>query len=248
MSTAAVGTTDLKAQVSPPARSAGLFYLLAFLFNGGLLFIRGGLVISGDAAATASNILAHASRFWLGFTCYLILIACHIAVTALFYELFSPVNRSVSLLAAFFSLMGCAAATFSSLFYSAPLVVLQEAPNLGAFKAEQLQDMALVLDKLNVRASNIGSAFFGFYFLLIGYLVLRSAFLPRILGVLMVVGGVCMLPLLYPPLAGSLRPYRALALLGEVSLTLWLLARGVNVERWKEQAGLRALLSDRSLT
>jgi len=237
MSTAAVGTTDLKARVSPPARIAGLFYLLAFLFNGGLLFIRGGLVISGDAAATASNILAHASRWCLGFTCYLILIACHIAVTALFYELFRPVNRSVSLLAAFFSLMGCAAATLSSLFYSAPLVVLQEAPHLGAFKAEELQAMALMLDKLNLRASNIGSAFFGFYFLLIGYLVFRSAFLPRILGVLMMFAGVSMLPLLYPPLASSLRPYRALALLGEVSLTLWLLARGVNVERWKEQAG-----------
>ena len=238
MSTAAVGTTDLKARVSPPARIAGLFYLLAFLFNGGLLFIRGGLVISGDAAATASNILAHASRWCLGFTCYLILIACHIAVTALFYELFRPVNRSVSLLAAFFSLMGCAAATLSSLFYSAPLVVLQEAPHLGAFKAEQLEDMALMLDKLNVRASNIGSAFFGFYFLLIGYLVFRSAFSPKILGVLMMFAGVTMLPLLYPPLASFLRSYRALALLGEVSLTLWLLAMGVNVERWKEQAGL----------
>jgi len=229
-------TDGMRVRLSPPARIAGLFYLLVFLFNGGLLFIRGGLVISGDAAATASNILAHASRFWLGFTCYLILIACHIAVTALFYELFKPVNRGVSLLAAFFSLMACAAATFSSLFYSAPLVVLQEAPHLGAFNAEQLQALALMLDKLNLRASNIGSAFFGCYFLLIGYLVFRSAFLPRILGVLMMFGGVSMLPLLYPPLASSLRPYRALALLGEVSLTLWLLARGVNVERWKEQA------------
>jgi len=238
MKTAAVGTMHPKVGASPPARIAGLFYLLAFLFNGGLLYIRGGLVISGDAAATASNILAHASRFWLGLTCYLILIACHITVTALFYELFKPVHRSVSLLAAFLSLMGCAAATFSSLLYTTPLLVLQEAPNLGAFKPEQLQALALLLDKLNLRASNIGSAFFGFYFLLIGYLVFRSAFLPRIMGVLLMFGGVCMLPLLYPPLAGSLRPYNlAVALLGEVALTLWLLARGVNVARWKEQAG-----------
>jgi len=236
MSTAAAGTTDLKAGASPPARIAGLCYLLAFLFNGGLLLVRGGLVISGDAAAFASNIQEHASRWSLGFTCYLILIACHIAVTALFYELFKPVNRSVSLLAAFFSLMACAAATFSSLLYSAPLVVLQEAPHLGAFNAEQLQAMALLLDKLNLGASNIASVFFGFYFPLIGYLVFRSAFLPRILGVLMMFGGVSLLPLLYPPLGSSLRPYRALALLGEVSLTLWLLARGVNIERWKEQA------------
>ena len=87
--------------------------------------VRGGLVISGDAAATASNILAHASHFWLGLTCNLIMIACFIVVTALFYELFKPVNRSVSLLAAFFSLMGCAAQTFSFLFYIAPFVVLR---------------------------------------------------------------------------------------------------------------------------
>ena len=238
MSTAAVGTTDLKAGASPPARIAGLFYLLVFLFNGSALFVRGGLVISGDAAATASNILAHASRFWLGLTCNLIMIACFIAVTTLFYELFKPVNRSVSLLAAFFSLMGCAAQTFSFLFYIAPLVVLQDAPHLGAFKAEQLQAMALMLFKLYVKASNIGSAFFGFYCLLIGYLVFRSAFLPRILGVLMMFAGVSWLTFLYPPLANSLRPYNlAPAILGEGSLMLWLLALGVNVERWKEQAG-----------
>ncbi len=228
----------MSVRLSPPARIAGLFYLLALLFNGGLLYIRGSLVISGDAAATASNMLAHPSRFWLGLTCYSITIACHVVVTALFYELFKPVNRSVSLLAAFFSLMGCAAGTFSSFFYSAPLVVLQEAPKLGGFKAEQLQAMALMLTKLNVRASNIGSVFFGFYFLLIGYLVFRSAFLPRVLGALMMFSGVGVLTLLYPPLGGSLRPYTALAILGEASLTLWLLAMGVNVKRWREKAGL----------
>jgi hypothetical protein len=183
-------------------------------------------------------ILAHASRFWLGLTCNLIMIACFIAVTTLFYELFKPVNRSVSLLAAFFSLMGCAAQTFSFLFYIAPLVVLQDAPHLGAFKAEQLRAMALMLFKLYVKASNIGSAFFGFYCLLIGYLVFRSAFLPRILGVLMMFAGVSWLTFLYPPLANSLRPYNlAPGILGEGSLTLWLLTMGVNVERWKEQTG-----------
>lgn len=238
MSTTAVGTTGRKAGASPPARIAGLFYLLVFLFNGSALFVIGGLVISGDAASTASNILAHASRFWLGLTFNLIMIACFIAVTALFYELFKPVNRSVSLLAAFFSLMGCAAQTFSFLFYIAPLVVLQDAPHLGAFKPEQLQAMALMLFKLYVKASNIGSAFFGFYCLLIGYLVFRSAFLPRILGVLMMFAGVSWLTFLYPLLANSLRPYNpAPGILGEGALTLWLLAMGVNVERWKEQAG-----------
>jgi len=241
MSTPAAGTAHLKPGASPPARIAGLFYLLVFLFNGGELFLRGGLVISGDAAATASNLLAHASRFWLGFTCGLLMTACFVAVTALFYELFKPVDRRVSLLATFLSLMGCAALTFSFLLYLAPWVVLHDAPPLGAFPVEQLQAMALLLFKLQVRASNIGSAFFGFYCLLIGYLVFRSAFLPRILGVLMMFTGVCGLTLLYPPLAYSLRPYiLAPAILGEGSLTLWLLIMGVNVERWKQQAAAPA--------
>ncbi len=236
MSAAAAGTADLKAVASPPARIAGLFYLLALLFNGGLLLIRGSLVISGDAAATASNILAHPSRFWLGLSCYFLMIACHLVVTALFYELFRPASRSLSLVAAFFSLMGCAAGAFSTLFYSAPIVILQEAPKLGAFGTEQIQAMALMLTRLNVTASHNGSVFFGFYFLLIGSLIVKSTFLPRFLGVLMMFSGLLVLTLLYPPLAGSLRFY---ALIGEASLTLWLLVRGVNVERWKEQAGLR---------
>ncbi len=233
-------TDVMSIRLSPPARIAGLFYLLVFLFNGIAILVISGLVICGDAAATASNILAHASRFWLGFTFRLIMIACFIVVTALFYELFKPVNRRVSLLAAFLSLMGCAVQAFSFLFYIAPLVVLQDAPHLAAFKAEQLQAIALMLFQLHVKAANIGSVFFGFYCLLIGYLVFRSAFLPRILGVLLMLAGMSMLTLLYPPLANSLRPYNlALGILGEGSLTLWLLFMGVNVDRWKEQAQVR---------
>ncbi len=238
MSTVAVRTTDLEAGASPPARIAGLFYLLVFFFNVSSLLVRRGLIIPDDAAATASNILAHASRFWLGLTCNLVMIACFIVVTALLYELFKPVNRSLSLLAAFFGLMGCAAQTFSFLFQIAPSVVLLDAPHLGAFNAEQLQAMALMLFKLYAKASNIGSVFFGFFCLLIGYLVFRSAFLPRILGVLMMFAGVSWLTFLYPPLANSLRPYNLVpGVLGEGSLTVWLLAMGVNVERWKGQAG-----------
>ena len=112
-----------------------------------------------------------------------------------------------------------------------------DAPHLGVFKAEQLQAMALVLFKLYVKASNIGSAFFGFYCLLIGYLVFRSAFLPRILGALMMFAGLVWLVYLSPPLADYLSPYNSAAgLAGEASPMLWLLVMGVNVERWKEQA------------
>lgn len=158
-------------------------------------------------------------------------------MTALFYDLFKPVNRSLSLLAAFFSLVGCATQALSRLSYLAPLAVLGGAPYLSVFKAEQLHALALLLLVLFDQAYNIGMVFFGFYCLLIGYLIFRSTFLPRILGALMAFAGLVWLTFLSTPLANYLSPYNlASGLLGETSLMLWLLVIGVNVQRWKEQA------------
>lgn len=180
--------------------------------------------------------LTHASRFRFA-TLPLIATSCYLVVTLLFYDLFKPVNRSVSLLAAFFSLMGCAMGAVSCMFYAGPLVVLGGGPYSNAFKAEQLQALGLLFLQLSGQANNIGLVFFGFYCLLIGYLIFRSAFLPRILGVLMATAGFSWLTFLAPPLANDLSPYNlAGGLLGEASLTLWLLVVGVNVRRWKEQA------------
>ncbi len=167
------------------------------------------------------------------------MLACYVAVTALFYDLFKIVSKSLSLAAAFFSLMGLAVQAAGSAFYLAPLVVLGGDPYLGVFKVEQLQAMALLFLKLNTQAYNVGLVFFGFYCFLIGCLILRSTFLPRILGVLMILGGLGWLTFLSPPLAHSLSPYILIpGILGEGSLTLWLLVFGVNVQRWREQAGV----------
>ncbi len=218
-------------------RIAGVFYLLTFLTGGISAFVDGRLEVSGDAAATATNILAHQALFRLGFAADLSVVACYIAVTALFYELFKPVNRNLSLLAAFFSLVGCAIQGTICLFHLAPFVVLGGPPYSTVFKVEQLQALAYMFLELYAQAFNICFAFFGFYCLLIGYLIFRSTFLPRILGVLMAIGGLGWLTFLSPPLANSLWPYIAApGILGEGSLTLWLLAMGVNVGRWKEQA------------
>jgi Domain of unknown function (DUF4386) len=98
--------------------------------------------------------------------------------------------------------------------------------------------MALMFLELNAQAANIYLIFFGFYDLLIGYLIFRSAFLPRVLGVLMVIAGVGWLTFLSPPLANSLSPTNlVLGFLAELLLMLWLLVMGVNVQRWKERAG-----------
>jgi hypothetical protein len=229
------------ASPSPRARITGVVYLLYFLtavfgefFGRGLV-----VVVSGDAAATANKILAHQPLFRLGLATGLVATACYVAVTALFYDLFKHVNRSLSLLAAFFSLVGCAILAFASLFRIGPLVVLEGGQYLSAFKVEQLRALAFLFLELYARAVNICFVFFGVYCLLIGYLIFKSAFLPRILGVLMAFAGLGWLTYLSPPLANYLSPYiQVLGVFAEGSLMLWLLAMGVNVAKWEEKASV----------
>ena len=220
------------------ARITGAFYLLTILtgiFAQG--FVNGSLVVDGDAAATATNILMHKSLFQLGFAVYLIEMACQIAMTALFYDLLKPAGRSVSLLAAFLGFAGCVIKTFSRLFFIAPLFILGGAHYLSVFSAEQLQALAFLFLKVNDHGAAIALVFFGFYALLTGYLIVRSTFLPRILGVLSIFGGLGWMSFLYQPLGYRLFPYlAALGVLGAALLILWLLVFGVNEQRWREQA------------
>jgi hypothetical protein len=174
------------AETSPrfKARMAGVFFLLTMLTAAFTeLFVR----ISGRlnfAADLAAGIVEVSGMF---------------AVTLLFYDIFKPVNRGLSLLA-------------TSL-------------NLVALTFEALQRV------------NIGLVFGGFYCLLIGYLIFRSTFLPRILGAPMAFAGLGWVTFLSPPLANRLSPYNlASGILGEGLVMLWLLVMGVNVQRWKEQA------------
>ena len=237
MSTAGMMKRIAEASPRPSARITGAVYLLYFLTAAlGEFFMRG-IVVDGDAAATANNILAHQPLFRLGLATALIATGGYIAVTALFYGLFKHVNRSLCLVAAFFSLVGCAILAFSSLFRFAPLVVLGGSQYLGVFKVEQLRAVALLFLELNAQAGNIYLVFFGLFNLLIGYLIFKSTFLPRILGVLMALSGLGWLTFLSPPLANYLLTYIAvLGIIAELSLMLWLLVRGVNVQRWKERA------------
>ena len=227
-----MSTADmLKQNPNVKARMAGVFYLFTFL-TGGVAAFSGKLIVHDDAAATAASILAHQPLYWLGFAAYLMVVACYIAVTALFYELFKPVNRSVSLVAAFFSLAGCAIQAAICVFLVAPLVLLRGAQYLSVFKMEQLRPLAYMCFELYGQGFDICFVFFGFYCLLIGYLIFKSNLLPRTLGVLMALAGLGWLTFLVPPFAHSLDPYiRAPGVLGELSLTLWLLVKGVNVDR-----------------
>ena len=238
MSTAVmtVGITEKSPRLK--ARIIGVLYLLTILTGiFAQMFVSGSLVVDGDAATTAANILAHRGLFQLGFAVYLIEMACQIAMTALFYGLLKPVSKSLSLLAAVFGFTGCVVKILSRLFYIAPLLVLGGAHYLSAFSAEQLQALALLFLKVNDHGAAIALVFFGFYALLQGYLIVRSTFLPRLLGVLGILGGLGWLSFLYSPLGYRLFPYiAALGLLGAAAQVVWLLVFGVNEQRWEEQA------------
>ena len=228
------------------ARAAGALWLtciVASVFG----FVAGSALIAGDdAAATAANILAHESRFRLGFAADLISGASYVGVTALLYYLLKPAGRSLSLLAAFFGLCGVAISGVGFLSHLAPLVLLRGAQSLSAFTTSQLQAAALVALKLQVQVFSIGMVFFGIQCFLAGCLIARSTFLPRALGVLLALGGSCYVlasfaNFLAPALGARLVPFvMPVALIGEGSLTVWLLTKGVDAGRWRERAGATA--------
>jgi hypothetical protein len=229
------------AEASPRslARMAGVSQLLeALTATFGQVFVLGRFVVSGNDAGTAANILGHERLFRLGFASSLIGVIFHIAWALLLYDLLKPVNRRLSLFAVFVILVGCAIQALASLFYLAPLLVLGGGSSVSAFTADQLQALAYMFVRLNGYAFNTYLVFFGLWCVLIGFLIFRSTFLPRVLGVLLVISGLGWMIYLVPPLAIRLFiPYIAGAsALGEIPLELWLIVMAVNAERWKEQA------------
>ena len=228
------------AETSPrlKARIAGGLYLSGVLnLFAGAVISR--LVVNGDAAATAHKILAHETSYRLAFAADIITVPCYIGVTALFYDLFKPVNRSLALLAAFFGLAGSTMWALNDFSYLGPLVALGGAHSSAV--ADDVQALALMSLNLHAQGSNIVMVAFGFHVILIGYLIFRSTFLPRILGVWLAIAGLCYLTnsfanFLSPLFAAHLLPYILIPGVVEILLALWLFVMGVNVQRWKEQA------------
>ena len=182
---------NARAALSPrvKARVAGFFYLITFLAGGFALLVGG---TSGMLAGLVAGL-------------------CYIVVTVLFYAIFKPVNRGLSLLAAILSLAGCSVGPVSMLL------------------------------RWSMPTNNVSLVFFGLYCLLIGYLIFKSTFLPRLLGGLMAFAGLGWLTFASPSLAQSLSPYVfAPGILGEGSLTVWLLLVGLDARKWSDAASPKA--------
>jgi hypothetical protein len=162
-------------------------------------------------------------------------------VTALYYDLLKPVNRSVARLSAIIGLTGAGIKTMARLFYYAPLILLAGTSYFAAFEPAQLNALSLALIKINNQGAAIALIFFGFETLLRGWLLFKSEFLPRFLGVLSMIGGLGWLTYLWPPLGSQAFTGVALiAIIGVVATSGWLFIRGVDDVKWKERAALAA--------
>jgi len=226
------------------ARIAGVLYLL--IIAGSLLIpfaVAPTGMMRGDAALpTVAGIVAAKPAYILSGAAQLFLGVCDVGVAVLLYALLRPVSRTLALLAAAFRLVFVAIANANLFNHFAPLLLLSGADYLTAFKPDQLQALAQMFIRLRTIGMDIALVFFGFHCLIAGYLIFRSTFLPRILGVLLAVGGAGYLANIFAgalpaQVAGRLFPYIMLpAGLAEILLALWLLIVGVNVAKWRDRA------------
>src|SRR5437870_11314008 len=172
----------------------------------------------------------------------LILLVCAVALALILYVLLRPVNKSLALLAVFFNIVEFPIEAVSKLCLFAALFLSGNADYLKAFEPHQLHALVTLSLKLHDYGFGIDLIFFGFACLVYGYLLFRSGYFPRTLGVLMAIAGLSYLAnsftlILAPAYAGTILPILVLALIGELSLCVWLMVKGVNVQRCKEQAG-----------
>lgn len=223
------------------ARLAGIFYLVTIVLGiFAEVVVRGSLVNFTDAAQTARRILTSETLFRLGFVADTIGGISYLIVTWLLYELFKRVNQPVSLLAAFFSLVGIATGAVASAAHLGPLILLKQAAYFTAINAGELQALVLLSLKLHALGYQIALVFFGCYCLLLGYLIVRSTLIPNIIGALTAVAGLALLlnsfiAFLAPTVSRMVGSYLfALDGLGEIALMLWLLIKGADVGTSRE--------------
>jgi hypothetical protein len=228
------------------ARAGGLSYLALILLGAFAEVVRNKIVVWGDPAATAAH-LASAETLWrLGMLAEYVAVICVLALAMVYFVLFKPVSRELNLLVTFLRLMAIAVQTVAVLSLGSALSPLGHAPYLAAFSAAQLQAMTMLALKAHRQGYELALLFFGAGFLIHGRLIIRSGFLPKALGVLIQIAGACyasnsLALMLAPSFGARLFPTILLpCLVGEASLAIWLLAKGVDETKWK-QMNARAL-------
>ena len=225
------------------ARVGGVLYLIIIVGGAfGEAYIRGGRVVSGDATATAENILASETLWRVGIANEFFMLMCTVALALILYVLLRPVSRDLALLAVLFNLVSIAVEAVNEQNLLGALLPLSGAEFLRAFDPEQLHALSYLRMQAYEYGFGVSLLFFGCECLVLGVLIYRSGYLPKTIGILMLVAGVTYLVNMFavivaPPVAAFLFPVGMLpVLLGECSLCLWLLLKGVNESKWRARA------------
>lgn len=236
------------------ARIGGLLYLVIIAAGlSGELFLRGPLIASGNAAATATHIAQSALVWREAIAGDLLMHVCDVGLMLVFFVLLRPVSLELALLAVLFNLVQTAVLVANKINLLMPLFMLSDAAYLKAFEPQQLQALAYVFVKAHDYGFGIGLIFFGVECVIVGYLIVRSRYLPKVLGLMMEVAAIAYLTnsfalILSPALADRLFPIILLPpFFAELSLALWLLVRGVNMDRWVEYGVVLSRVADPAL-
>ena len=231
--------TTHSAETSPlvRARIAGALYLLSNIFAPfTLLYLPSRFIVRGDAAATANNVIASESLFRFGIVGNLFTFIANIFLALALYQLLKVVNKNMASLMVILFLVGVPIAMLNELTQLAILQLLGGADYLKAYPTDQLQALAYLLLRLHDQGLLIAHIFFGLWLLPMGYLVFKSGFIPKIVGVLLVIAGVGYVVQSFAAFLGYNVNIILFTGLGELVFLLWLLIKGVNVEQWKKRA------------
>jgi hypothetical protein len=220
------------------ARIAGFWYLLMALTGPiGLLYVPSKLIVPGDATATANNILASEALFRIGIVSNFICQLAFIFLVLALYRLLKGVNQQHASLMVALVLVAVPIAFLNMLNPLAALLLLSGAGFLTAFEPNQLHALAMVFLDLQENGTMIAEIFWGLWLFPFGWLVIKSGFFPRILGVLLIMAGFgyvlhSLTFFLFPDYEAIVSSYAAVPeAVGELSMVLWLLIKGVNVQK-----------------
>jgi len=226
-------------EIKKIARIAGILYLaVAFLAPLGDMVFRAGLIVPGDAAATANNIIASEGLYRLGFVSDLFTQTIQVFLVLFLYRLLKPVNKNCAAVMVVLGLIAVPISMLNELNQIVPLLLLNGANYLTGFTADQLQALASLFLDLRVNGVSILYIFWGLWLFPLGYLISKSGYIPKILGILLIIAGFgylieFVLFFLFPHLDATIKMF---TFWGEVIFPLWLLIKGVNVKAWEERA------------
>ena len=225
-------------QISQPdvihryARYAGVAMLLSIVFGAlGEAYLPGKIIVGGDAAATAANIIARSTLFRLSFATYLVEGFCDIILCVLWYIVLKPVNRNLALISAFVGVVSMVTfAVAQSSFWASSLIV-REAEGMTAFTEDQRNALAFLALRIATMVATLYMCFYGTASAIRGYLIMRSGYLPKVFGILFMIGGAGFIlrsiTYILAPAYGSWLMLIPMAVAG-IPLTFWLLVKGID--------------------